>query len=447
MNPLSIGVASLIVWLVLCRTLIRGWRCRRALSRTTGYQVTIVSSMAIEPKGTLRVRAIPLADSLLDRGHSVNIITIPADTPHYSGEATKVGNVTVNNLECYGPFALGSVPFLLWSVVQSAPDVVYLFKPVGAASIAVILLQLFLGMIVVVDADDIEGSRGWAREASLSRPLLWAADSLEFYWFMFADAVTVANRQIASYAKVHARRRENVFLYPNCPVLQRLPRSPTDVFTVVYLGYNALDEMLLLAEVADRLSSDGFLIRYVIAGAGEGMQQLERRFEAISPPIDYLFPGYADAEMAATLLSEADVGVYFAAKSRANDAKCPAKLVEYLNAGLAVVASNVRGSRQYIRHAETGYLVEPNNASEIVEVIKNLYSRPDLRASLGSNAIRFVDEYFSWDMAARVAEQALLAAFGVKEAYRPWEYAPPMSLADDLPPSIDVVSPVESEEK
>jgi glycosyltransferase involved in cell wall biosynthesis len=78
-------------------------------------------------------------------------------------------------------------------------------------------------------------------------------------------------------------------------------------------------------------------------------------------------------------------------------------LVEAMVAGLPVVASDVGGIPEVVRHGETGLLVPPGDVSALTEALDRLVADPGLRARLAAGA-RARSSGYSWPhLAARVS--------------------------------------------
>jgi glycosyltransferase involved in cell wall biosynthesis len=63
----------------------------------------------------------------------------------------------------------------------------------------------------------------------------------------------------------------------------------------------------------------------------------------------------------------------------------------------AVIATNVGGVSEIVRHGENGILVNPENPRQLVEVINKLLVDKDLREKLSTMAHDFIINNFSWD--------------------------------------------------
>jgi D-inositol-3-phosphate glycosyltransferase len=70
--------------------------------------------------------------------------------------------------------------------------------------------------------------------------------------------------------------------------------------------------------------------------------------------------------------------------------------VEAMACGTPVVGANVGGIKFTVRDGETGYLVPPNDPGRLAERIAHLYRHPKLLTLFGRQAVRRVNEMFTW---------------------------------------------------
>ena len=69
-------------------------------------------------------------------------------------------------------------------------------------------------------------------------------------------------------------------------------------------------------------------------------------------------------------------------------------VLEAYDAGIPVVASDVPGLRELVRHKETGLLVKPNNPHDLAAAILSIMHSPSLARVLAENGRTFLKEYF-----------------------------------------------------
>lgn len=91
-----------------------------------------------------------------------------------------------------------------------------------------------------------------------------------------------------------------------------------------------------------------------------------------------------------------DVAVYPRLPMRLTELVTPLKPLEAMAQGRIVIASDVGGHRELIRHGETGLLFEQGNAEKLARVVSKLLSEPDSWADLRKAGRRFVEEERTW---------------------------------------------------
>jgi D-inositol-3-phosphate glycosyltransferase len=75
--------------------------------------------------------------------------------------------------------------------------------------------------------------------------------------------------------------------------------------------------------------------------------------------------------------------------------------LESMACGTPVIGSNVGGIKFTVRDTETGYLVPPRDPAALAERIAHLYKHPKLMGLLGRQAVRRVNDLFTWQRVAR----------------------------------------------
>jgi glycosyltransferase involved in cell wall biosynthesis len=129
---------------------------------------------------------------------------------------------------------------------------------------------------------------------------------------------------------------------------------------------------------------------FVIAGEGELMESLRDLAVQLGIQDDVFFVGRCDN--VADLLFASDIGVLSSkAEGFAN------AILEYMAAGLPVVATDVGGAREAIAEGETGYLVASGDDEEMAERIIELLNEPKRARAMGERGKSIAAEKFSCD--------------------------------------------------
>ncbi|MCE9534101.1 MAG: glycosyltransferase family 4 protein [Planctomycetes bacterium] len=97
-------------------------------------------------------------------------------------------------------------------------------------------------------------------------------------------------------------------------------------------------------------------------------------------------------------LATSSIGISWIPDDPWSRGKCGLKVLQYMAAGLPVVANPVGVQIEMVRHGETGFLV--NSDEEWVEAIDTLAGDPDLRRAMGLAGRRIVEEFYSVEAGA-----------------------------------------------
>jgi len=146
--------------------------------------------------------------------------------------------------------------------------------------------------------------------------------------------------------------------------------------------------MFLRAAARVRAAVPG--VGFVIAGEGELMEELREFAKQLEIQNDVFFIGRCDN--VANLLFASEIGVLSSkAEGFAN------AILEYMAAGLPVVATDVGGVREAIADGETGYVVASGDDKKMAEGIIELLNEPGRARSMGELGKLTVAQKFSCD--------------------------------------------------
>jgi glycosyltransferase involved in cell wall biosynthesis len=98
-------------------------------------------------------------------------------------------------------------------------------------------------------------------------------------------------------------------------------------------------------------------------------------------------------------VATADIGISYLPDDLWSRGKCGLKVLQYLAAGLPVVANPVGVQVEMVRHGETGFLAE--TPEQWAEAVGRLAADPDLRRRMGQAGRRLVETSYSVESGAR----------------------------------------------
>ena len=103
---------------------------------------------------------------------------------------------------------------------------------------------------------------------------------------------------------------------------------------------------------------------------------------------------WASATEAAEL-AHADIGISWLSDDSWSRGKCGLKVLQYMAAGLPVVANRVGMNRHMVIHGETGLLAD--SPDEWADAIARLAADPELRSRMGAAGRRVVEQHYAVD--------------------------------------------------
>jgi len=393
-------------------------------------KIALVGPFGLRAKMTMAARALPLGMALARRGHTVQMLLPPWDSPADAGQSWDADGVEVVNV----PLPTAPAPLfhaqltirLLRHLRAFRPDAVHAFKPKAYAGLVAWALwqQRRLSAAhprLVVDTDDWEGAGGWNDLAPYS-----AAQRRWFAWqerwgLTHADALTVASRALQTLTWSLGVPPRAVHYLPNGVEAVAPPPAGPEARARVRAQHGLGDAPVILlytrffefgvariVEIAQRVWRELPQMRLLVVGKGffGEEERLLRLLEDAGYRDRAIYAGWVLPAELAGYFAAADVAIYPFDDTLINRTKCAVKLLDLLVAGTPVVADAVGQNREYIVSGESGILVPPGDTGAFAAQVTRLLRDAALRERLGAQArARLLAEY-TWDRLAEVAEQA-----------------------------------------
>jgi len=401
--------------------------------------IVMIGPFGLQPKGTLSVRALPMAKALVARTHSVTLLIPPWDHPPHAGREWEEGGVRVVNVDLPSRLPVLFHVLLTLRLVRRTlalrPDVIHFFKPKAYAGLAHFILwwlrrlrlagrRLPPSVRLIVDADDWEQAWNEVETYSPAHKRFFACQ--ERWGLTHADAVVVASRALMGLVQGLGVPTSRIFYVPNGvrpSLAEQADLGPsleerTNAVRMLWELDDALVVLLYTRFFEFRLRRVVEILRQVVAGeprakllvVGEGLfgeeSDLDDKLEAAGLSEHAVFTGWVEAERLPDYFAASDVAIFPFDDTLINRAKCSVKLIDVLAAGLPVVADAVGQNAEYIVDGESGLTVGPEDDTAFAEAILRLLAEPALRARLGAAAARRVRERFSWGKLVEEVEQA-----------------------------------------
>jgi len=359
----------------------------RALSRRGGQ----VSLFTVRPGGTppTGFKAVP-----------VHLLSpIPSGDPATRERAALDANAELHRaLEREGPFDLVYERYSLWS---------------------------FAGMAYARDAGIpglLEVNAPLVEEQIRHRGLVDQASAQQVARRVFGDAAALiaVSQGVATYLSDYPETSGRVHVIPNGVRPEQFsPRVPPafssepGTFTVGFVGtLKPWHGLPVLIEAFRQLHTNAPAARLLIVGDGPERASLTAMVDDYGLSEAVRFTGAVTHDAVPALLSAMDVAVapypnlpdfYFS----------PLKVLEYMAAGVPVVASRIGQLRDLIRQNVSGILCPPGDAATLAAALFSLWRHPFTRFQLAQAAHANVLRHHTWDA---VANRLIQVAAGAHNA-------------------------------
>lgn len=396
-------------------------------------RIALIAPFGLRAKGTARARALPLAQALAHRGHTVALFVPPYDSPADAGRrwndnGVDIINAPLPNAQLLPParravassdalWHLRLARHLLLCVRGWQPEIAHIFKPKGPSGLVGLALWQGRRMSghgrprIVVDADDWEGPGGWnddprAGYSTLQRRFFaWQ----ERYGLSHADAWTVASECLRRRAIGFGAERARVFHLPNGVggmaegwTIEDSKRRLGGQVALLYTRFAGVNPEAVRA-IWHAVTAQVPQARLIVVG--QGIAGEERSLSGLT---GCDVAGWLEPAAMQERFAEAGVAIVPWSNTFSNQARHSAKVLELMAAGLPIVAYGVGELPSTL--GDGGLLVPPGDASAFARSVVELLNDPDRAAKLGAAGRARVCAFYRWDTLAETALRAYGAA-------------------------------------
>lgn len=142
-------------------------------------------------------------------------------------------------------------------------------------------------------------------------------------------------------------------------------------------------------------------VYYIIAGQGPDQKNIERAVLKTNSQKRVKLLGYVTDKTRNILYNSCDLFIQPNIKMHGDIEGFGISVIEAAACRLPVVASELEGLKDAIKHEQNGFLIEPHNAEAFKEKITELLENELERKAFGEKARQFVVDNYSWDKIAK----------------------------------------------
>jgi glycosyltransferase involved in cell wall biosynthesis len=165
--------------------------------------------------------------------------------------------------------------------------------------------------------------------------------------------------------------------------------------------------LFYMVEVAKKIVKENPETKFLIVGEGPLKTQFNVSLETANLSANFKFLGNVTDDLLPSAYNCADVFVLPSIQEGQGIV-----LLEAQASGKPVVAFDVGGVNEAVRHKETGLLVKRGSTEELADGLLSLLSDETLREKMGANGRKFVSENFTWDICAQKMLKVYREALG-----------------------------------
>ena len=361
------------------------------------------------------IRIVKLAETLARKGCTVTLCHIPNLARRKTGITVRSG---LPQSVRYVELAEGKNSLLAniktVAALAGAADLVHVQKCFMTAALPGIVAARLCNLPLHYDWDDDESdlSRYWL--SGLNRLKISAYERI-----LPKVVTTVSTASICLHDKAlrFGALPEDIFDVPvgtDLPEFDELKKRPVTLpaaisscaYRMVFVGHleDAHYGDLVLDEFA-QVAVARLDIGLIMIGGGSHQGELETRAAQLGLSARVWFTGYLPHENVPAILSRAEIGIACLPDTPFARAGSPIKVLEYMAAGLAVVATAVGEVKRML--GDCGVLLPPGEKGSIARAILELLDDPDRLENMQQSSRARVAQTYSWDRSA----DNLLAAY------------------------------------
>jgi glycosyltransferase involved in cell wall biosynthesis len=381
---------------------------------------------------TSRLRALPMAQALAGRGHSVTLMAPPWDDPADVGRTLETAGLRVAHVALPPKLPLLYDAWLALRLVRQAlalrPDVIHCIRPNTNSGLACSLLgwlrpRLHSGPRLVVDVDENATRYAPGQEPGFTWHERWGLAR--------ADAVVAASRGFAHLIEEMGVPPDRILYVPSGVLPPADPAGPGSVpaeagepagtgqvvrmlweledaaIVLLYADFNTF-RLERIVEIVRRAVAQVPHLKLLVLGEGPlgEESELDELLTEARLSEYAVFTGWVETERLPGYFAAADAAIFPCDDTLLNRIRHPVKLVDLLAAGLPVVADAVGQNAEYIADGDSGLLVPAEDDAALAGAVVHLLQDAGLRARLGRAAARRVQQQLAWSKLADQVERA-----------------------------------------
>ena len=232
---------------------------------------------------------------------------------------------------------------------------------------------------------------------------------LETFVFKKADAITTICEGLRADICKRGISAEKITVIPNAVDIERFSyglkadeslRSQLALQNKIVLGFigsfYAYEGLPLLLEALPKILEKQPETRLLLVGGGPQEALIKQKVQELKLDDQVLFTGRIAHDLVQDYYNQVDIFVYPRLPMRLTDLVTPLKPLEAMAQGRLVIASDVGGHIELIKHGHTGYLFEAGNAEALANTVLDLLNQREQWDQLRTAGRQYVEQERNW---------------------------------------------------
>jgi len=296
-------------------------------------------------------------------------------------------------------------------ILQERPDAIHSHSPSLNGAAAVLAGRRY-GVPVVYEVrslwEDAAVDHGTSTEWGVRYR---ASRALETWVLRRADRITTICEGLRAEIESRGIARERITVIPNGVDAEMFsPRGAPDAGLVRELGlagnvvvgfigsFYSYEGLALLVDAMQRLAARRPDIKALLVGGGQELESIRGKIAALGLSGSIVTTGNVPHAQVPRSYDLIDVLVYPRLSMRLTEMVTPLKPLEAMARQQLVLASDVGGHRELVRHGETGFLFPPNDPAQLAAAIEQLVDRRNDWAPVQAAARRYIETERAWSI-------------------------------------------------
>jgi len=232
---------------------------------------------------------------------------------------------------------------------------------------------------------------------------------LETFVFKKTDAITTICEGLRADICKRGISAEKITVIPNAVDIERFSyglkadeslRSQLALQNKIVLGFigsfYAYEGLPLLLEALPKILEKQPETRLLLVGGGPQEALIKQKVQELKLDDQVLFTGRIAHDLVQDYYNQVDIFVYPRLPMRLTDLVTPLKPLEAMAQGRLVIASDVGGHIELIKHGHTGYLFEAGNAEALANTVLDLLNQREQWDQLRTAGRQYVEQERNW---------------------------------------------------